>query len=168
MVTAIDIDKSIKALNSPDRAIHNHARYTLIEARHEALPLLIKLLKSEQPHVRWEAAYLLKRIGDPSAADALVDTLTDDNLDVHWMASDALITLGYRSILPLFKGIIRHFDSYRFRQGAYHVLHTFECFSTLDPETQRVLDALRDIEPGIKAAWAAERAIEALEIFRKK
>src|SRR6266498_2412616 len=101
MITATDIDRSIKALNNPDRAIHEHARYTLIGARHEALPRLIKLLKNEKPRVRWEAVYLLKGIGDPAAADALVDALTDDNIDVHWLASEALISLGYSSIMPL-------------------------------------------------------------------
>jgi HEAT repeat protein len=168
MVTASEINKSIEDLKNPNRAIREHARYTLIEARHEALPALLELLKSDKVHARWEAANILKRIGDPDAADALVDALLDNSIEVHWQASEALIALGYHSVLPVLKGIIRHFESYRFRQGAYHILHTFERFSSLDHETQSVLDALRDIEPSVKAPWAAERAIEALEIFRKK
>ena len=161
------IERNIEALKSPQKSVRDFACYSLIGARHEATPALIKLLKSRQSHARWEAAYILKKIADYTAADALVEALLDESIEVHWMASEALIALGSHSILPILKGLTRHFDSLRFRQGAYHVLHTFERFSTLDPATQSVLDALRDIEPNIKAPWAAERAIEALEIFRK-
>lgn len=168
MITVTEINKNIEALKSRDKLTRTYARFALIEARHEAVPALIGLLKSDQVHARWEAAYILKKIGDPSAADALVEALTDESIEVHWMASEALISLGYYSIVPVLHGIIHHFDSYRFRQGAYHVLHTFERFSTLDSATQSVLDALRDIEPSIKAPWAAERALEALTIFHRK
>lgn len=168
MIPTIEIDKNIEALKSPDKLIRTYARFALIEARHEAIPALISLLKADQAHARWEAAYILKKIGDPSAAEALVEALMDESIEVHWMASEALIALGYYSIVPVLRGIIHHFDSYRFRQGAYHVLHTFERFSTLDSATQSVLDALRDIEPSVKAPWAAERALEALTIFHKR
>jgi hypothetical protein len=67
----------------------------------------------------------------------------------------------------LLEGIIRHFDSMRFRQGAYHVLHMLERLHHLDPEIQDVLDALRSIEPSASAPWAAERAIEHIK-FEKK
>jgi hypothetical protein len=168
MFTVIELEKNIEALKDSNPAIRKQARYQLIEARQNATPLLLKLLKSDQAHARWEAVNILKSIGDPTAANTLVEALLDDSLEVHWMASEALIALGQPAILPLLKGIVRHFDSYRFRQGAYHILHTFERFSTLDNETRKVLNALRDIEPGIQAPWAAERAIEVLEIFAKK
>jgi len=167
MFTDTEFNQTIRLLNNPDRATREQARFTLIEARNEATPQLIDLLKTGNAHARWEAAQILKATRDPIAVDALVEALVDDSIEVHWIASEALIAMGHTSILPLLKGITRHFESYRFRQGAYHILHTFERFSTLDEETLSVLNALRDIAPDVKAAWAAERAIESLEIFAK-
>jgi len=160
----LEFSSLIEKLGDKDIHVREQARYLLTNAGKDAIPPLIELLKSPNTHERWEAVRLLGRIGDKSAADALVEALTDESMSVHWAASEALIGLGGGAILPLLEGLERHFDSARFRQGAYHILHMFEHMGHLDSHVQEVLNALRDVEPFATVPWAAERAIEALTI----
>jgi HEAT repeat protein len=167
MTTQSDIKKLISDLKSSERQVREQAYIALIKARYDATPYIVEILKSDAPEFRLQAARLLAEIHDPEAIPALVEALMDDRIEVHWAASEALIAQGRDAILPLLKGIIHHFDSYRFRQGAYHVLNTLERSSQLDAESRKVLNALRDVEASVTAPWAAERAIQALEINKK-
>lgn len=167
MSTEEEIKKHLKDLEDDDIDVRNAARWQLASIGPEAVPDLINQLKTDKERCRWEAAKILGEIRDPSAADALVEALLDDNIGVHWAASEALIRYGREAILPLLKGIVRHFDSMRFRHGAYHILHVLESFHQLEPQVQEVLDALRSVEPSASAPWAAERAIEYLEVGKK-
>jgi hypothetical protein len=160
MNTKEEIKNRLVDLENDDIRVRNTARWLLTDMGPEAVPDLIQQLKKDKEHCRWEAAKILGEIRDPSAANALVDALVDQSINVHWAASEALIKYGREAILPLLEGITRHFDSMRFRQGAYHVLHVLEHFHQLDPHALEVLTALRDIEPSVNAPWAAERAIE--------
>jgi len=160
----LELSSLIKKLDDKDFHVRDQARYLLIDAGKDAVQPLIEMLKSPNAHKRWEAVKLLGKIRDKSAADVLVEALTDESMSVHWAASEALIGLGAGAILPLLEGLVKHFDSARFRQGAYHILHMFEHLGHLDSHVQEVLDALRDVEPFATVPWAAERAIEALII----
>jgi HEAT repeat protein len=155
-----EIKNHLIDLEDNDIQVRNTARWLLTDMGSKAVPDLIQQLKMDKEHCRWEAAKILGEIRDPSAANALVNAMIDESINVRWAASTALIKYGRKAILPLLEGITRHFDSMRFRQGAYHVLHELERFHQLDPRAQEVLDALRDIEPSVNAPWAAERAIE--------
>jgi len=166
MVTKDDIESYLIELEDDDTKVRSVARWQLASLGSEAVPDLIHQLKTDKEHCRWEAAKILGEIGDPSAAKALVEALVDESINVHWAASEALIKYQREAILPLLEGIIRHFDSMRFRQGAFHILHTLERSHQLEPEVQEVLDALRDVGPSVSAPWAAERAIEKL-IYQK-
>ncbi len=159
-----ELSDLIKKLGDKDLHVRDQARYLLADAGKDAVQPLIEMLKSPNTHDRREAVKILGRIQDKSAADVLVEALTDESMSVHWAASEALIELGGGAILPLLDGLKRHFDSARFRQGAYHILHTFESTGKLEPHVQEVLNALRDVEPFATVPWAAERAIEALTI----
>jgi len=167
MNTKDDIMRHLVDLENSNLEVRNQARRKLIGIGRTAVPDLITQLKTDKQRCRWEAAKILGEIRDPSAAEALVEALLDDSISVHWVVTEALINYGQDAILPLLEGITRHFDSMRFRQGAFHILHVLENTHHLDPEVQKVLDALRDIEPSVSAPWAAERAIEHLK-FRKK
>lgn len=147
-------------LEDDNSQVRNVARYQLASIGPEAVPDLIHQLKTDKERCRWEAAKILGDIRDESAAEALVEALLDESISVHWVATESLIKYGQKAILPLLEGITRHFDSMRFRQGAYHILHVFEQFQNLEPQVQDVLNALRDIQPSVAAPWAAERAIE--------
>ena len=158
MSTNEDIHTYLTELDNPDLKIRNQARQHLLSVGDKAVPDLIHQLKTDRE--RGEATKLLGEIHDEMAITALVEALMDDSINVHWAATESLIKFGRDAILPLLEGITRHFDSMRFRQGAYHVLHILEGYHHLDPEVQEVLDALRSIEPSASAPWAAERAIE--------
>ena len=160
----LEISDLMEKLGAGDVHLREQARYLLVDAGSDVVPSLVEMLHSKNSNQRWEAVKLLGRIGDKSTADALVEALIDESMSVHWAASEALIGMGSGAILPLLKGLTRHFDSARFRQGAYHILHMFERFGHLDAHVQEVLDALRDIEPFATVPWTAERAIEALTI----
>jgi len=155
-----DIKKFLIDLDDDEIETRNLARLQLAHLGSEAVPDLIHQLKTDNSRCRWEAVKILGDIHDEAAVDALVEALLDDSINVHWAATEALIKYGRDAVLPLLKGITRHFDSMRFRQGAYHILHMLERFHRLSPEVQEVLDALRSIEPSVSAPWAAERAIE--------
>jgi hypothetical protein len=160
MNTEEDIKKYLVELEDDDVQVRKIARRQLASAGKEAVPDLINQLKTDKERCRWEAAKILGEIRDESALEPLVEALLDNSISVHWVATETLIKYGRDAILPVLEGITRHFDSMRFRQGAYHILHVFESFLNLDPHVQEVLDALRDIEPSVSAPWAAERAIE--------
>jgi HEAT repeat protein len=158
-----EIKKLVATLKEDDRSKHEQTRYALIQIGKEATPYLIELLEHSNHHTRWEAVKALGGIKDPKAAPALVEALMDDSIEIHWAASEALIALGKSAMPSLLKGITRHFDSYRFRHGAYHILHAFDSKHLLDEDTRPVFESLRTIEPSVSAPWAAEAALEALE-----
>ena len=138
------------------------ARKEIVRYRTLATPYLAEALKNDDRFVRWESAKALVAIADPASAMALVETLMDEDVGVRWLASEALIALGDAAIEPLLRGIIKNFDSARFQQGSYHVLHVFERERLLDTSTHKVLEALRSIEPEVSVPWVAERALEEL------
>ena len=163
MDTKEDIKEFLNDLDNDDLEVRNRARQQLARLGSNAVSDLIHQLKTDNPRCRWEATKILGDIHDETAVDALVEALVDDSINVHWAATEALIKYGPGAVLPLLEGITRHFDSMRFRQGAYHILHILERFHHLSPEVQEVLDALRSIEPSVSAPWAAERAIEKIK-----
>ncbi|MFL7867854.1 MAG: HEAT repeat domain-containing protein [Anaerolineales bacterium] len=167
MSTKEEIKNHLAELEADDIEARNMARRQLASIGPEAVPELIKQLKTDRQRCRWEAAKILGEIPDKAAADALVEALMDDSINVHWAATESLIKYEEDAILPLLAGLTRHFDSMRFRQGAYHILHVLERSHQLDPKVQEVLDALRDVEPAASVPWAAERAIEHLKYQKK-
>jgi hypothetical protein len=162
-----EIKQQLMDLEDEDLQVREMARWQLASIGTEAVPELVTMLKTDREHCRWEAAKILGEIRDESVVNDLVEALLDESINVHWAASEALIKYGRGAILPLLEGITRHFDSMRFRQGAYHILHMLERFHQLEPKVQEVLEALRSIEPSVSAPWAAERAIQYLK-FEKK
>ena len=167
MNTQEEIKNYLDELEADDIEARNIARRQLASIGPEAVPELIKQLKTDRQRCRWEAAKILGEIQDKAAVDALVEALMDDSLNVHWAATESLIKYEEGAILPLLEGLTRHFDSMRFRQGAFHILHVLERSHQLDPQVQGVLNALRDIEPAASVPWAAERAIEHLKYQKK-
>jgi HEAT repeat protein len=166
MTSTYEIKQHLLDLDDEDIHTREVARWMLTSIGPEAVPDLVEQLKTDNKRCRWEAAKLLGEIHVRSAAEALVEALVDDSINVHWAASEALIKHGREAVLPLLEGLTRHFNSMRFRQGAYHILHSLEQAHQLDPHVQEVLDALRSMESSVRAPWAAERAIEYLK-FQK-
>jgi HEAT repeat protein len=158
-----DVKKHLAELDDDDIKVRDTARLHLAMMGREAIPQLVHQLKTDKEPCRREAAKILGEIQDESAANDLVDALLDESIGVEWAASEALIKYGPSAIIPLLEGITRHFDSTRFRQRAFHVLHELDRIHYLHPKVKEVMDSLRGLGIFTGAAWAAERAIEYLK-----
>ncbi len=162
-----DIKKHLVALEDNDIKVRDAARLQLATIGQAAVPDLVHQLKTDKEPCRREAATILGEIQDGSAVDDLVEALMDESIGVEWAASEALIKYGPAAIIPLLEGVIHHFDSSRFRQRAFHVLHELDKTHYLSPKVKEVMSSLRGMGMFTGAAWAAERAIEDLK-FRNK
>ena len=83
----------------------------MVDIGHAAVIPLLRTLKNPIEHVRWEAAKTLDAIGDPAAADALVEALDDASDDVRWVAAQALIALGWDAAKQVLISLLRNADS---------------------------------------------------------
>ena len=166
MKTEEEIKKYLVELEDDNLKVRDVARWQLASIGPEAVPDLIDQLKTDKEVCRREAAKILGEIQAELAVDDLVKALLDESIGVSWAASEALIKYGSSAILPVLEGITRHFDSERFRRGAFHILHTLDELHQLGPTAREVLDALHGMGSNVSAAWAAEHAIEILK-FRK-
>ncbi len=162
-----DVKKCLAELEDKDIKVRDVARLQLATIGQAAVPDLVQQLKTDKESCRREAANLLGEIQDKSAVYDLVEALMDESIGVEWAASEALIKYGPGAIVPLLEGITRHFDSTRFRQRAFHVLHELDKAHYLPPKVKDVMDSLRGMGMFTGAAWAAEYAIEDLKFGNK-
>jgi HEAT repeat protein len=107
----------------------------------------------------------LSEIGDPRAAPALVKALEDDDPGIRWMAAEGLIRTEQAGLRPLLKALMENGGSVRLREGAEHVLKVLAKNEKLPAPVAPVLQALHSASPGIEAAQAAKRALEAMGPF---
>jgi HEAT repeat protein len=138
------------------------ARRSLVAVGHQAVPSLVKALKSKKEWVRWEAAKALGQIGDPAAIGALIDALQDEMFDVRWLAAEGLIGIGPRSLVPLLYKLTEQPDSLFLREGAHHVLSEINR-EDIKSITQPILRALEDIEAPVEVSLAAQAALKSLK-----
>ncbi len=151
------------------------ARLMLVHLGEVSVPPLLEALRSDNVDVRFEAVKALGDLSDPRAAPALVDALFDQDTGVRWSAMEGLIKMGRLSLLPLLERFTKNFDSARLREGVRHILHVFKDRNLLTPEETTLFEKLEKQEiPGFEArwnteaAWAAEKALEALDRQAKK
>ena len=168
-------------LQSEDGAERKHARQMLEKIGKSAVPAIMQLLSHRREHVRWEACKTLESIRDRKAEYALVHALLDDDMDVRWVAADAIITLEehafnlkqsaieseHHAIIPLLEIIGEHFDSVFIREAAHHILHTLKRKNILDKNVEEVLIALEDLGSPWKVAFAASIALDYLRSKEK-
>ncbi len=154
------IELLMSLLQSNNGVERTRAREALIKIGKPAAPYIMVLLSHPDVHVRWEACKALERIRDPKAAHLLARRLMDDNMDVRWVAADALIELEQHAIVPVLEMIEEQFDSPMLREAAHHVLHSLKELHLLDKRTEEVLDALKVTELPSKAAFTADRALD--------
>jgi len=155
-----DIDALLNFFRSKDGAARQWAREQLVRIGKPAVPRLLPLLSHPDDLIRWEACKTLEKIRDPHAAAALANALLDDNMDVRWVAADALIELEHRAIIPVLEIIERHYDSVLLREAAHHVLTNLKRAGFLDEELEMVAEALTVNELPSKAAFAAIRVLD--------
>jgi HEAT repeat protein len=150
----------MSCLQSNDGVERTKAREALVKIGKPAAPYIMVLLSHPDEHIRWEACKALERIRDPKTALLLARRLMDDNMDVRWVAADALIELEQHAIVPVLEIIEEQFDSPMLREAAHHVLHSLKELHLLDQNTKKVLDALKNTELPSKAAFTANRALD--------
>jgi HEAT repeat protein len=138
------------------------ARLALEDIGTLCVPDLIRKLSCTNSHARWEAAKALAAIPDSRAAEALVNTLEDEDISVRWAAADALIALDRVALEPLLRALTKDFSSIWLREGAHHVLHQLKKRNFLTPTESKVFEALEHLAPEMEVPWAAERALEEL------
>ncbi len=122
----------IESLCGPDAAKRYSARKALIALGRSAVQPLIALLADERPHVRWEAAKALGKIGDPAAAPALVQALEDDKSNIRWLAAVGLAAMKRKGLMPLLSALVRHPDYIWLREAAHHICHELIRKESLD------------------------------------
>lgn len=157
------IEFLLEQLRSENGADRKKARETLGRMGKSASPFLSELLHHPNERVRWEACKTLERIRDPRTAPDLSEALMDDDMDVRWVAADALIELEHHAIMPVLEMIRVHFNSVVLREAAHHVLHSLKASCLLDDKVEMVLQALHVSEMPSKAAFAAIHALDHLK-----
>lgn len=93
----------IEALKDGDRDVRTAAAAALISIGPEArfaVGTLVRALRDEDYFVRWNSVVALGEIGDKEAVPALMETLTDENIDVRKAAADALEKIEWEKWYP--------------------------------------------------------------------
>ncbi|MDB9527930.1 HEAT repeat domain-containing protein [Oscillatoria sp. CS-180] len=139
----------------------NHRPYNaLMRCRNQAVPVLIKILKSdESSDVRWRAADALERIeGDASQiAPPLMEALSSDESEpVRWKAAEALgrIEGDASQIVPALMEALKSDENSKVRASAADALGSME--GDASQIVPALMEALKDDEsPNVRsgAAW---------------
>ncbi len=158
----ISIDDLVAALGSDDERVRREARFALAHIGHPATPSLVIALADPSTSMRLEAARALRCIGDPEAATALVRVLDDDDFDVRWFATEALIAVGQWAVDPLLLALGEQSPSLGLLDGAHRVLHDLDRQELLPRAAQPVLNAMEGAEPYAKTPPAARAALLAI------
>ena len=98
------------------------ARQKLVRMGKTVIPLLNKLLSSDNKVLRKEAAKIVSLIADRRSIPLLIELLNDKEFDIRWIAAEGLIKIGRHSISPLLKSIRDGKSSLMFNERAHHVL----------------------------------------------
>jgi hypothetical protein len=163
MNSSAKIETLVGQLQSKKWVERQRARIALEQIGRRAAPRLIELLSNRNKRVRWEACKALGHIKYPAAAAPLVSALTDDSMEVRWLAAEGLIALEEKALVPLLQTLEVDFESPFLRQGAHHVLHALERKRRLNEKTLAVLDTIRFLEPKTEVAVAARMALDSLK-----
>ena len=99
-----------------------NARNTLVKMGKSIIPDLHKLLNSKSVLIRKEAAKVVQIIADIRSIPVLINLLDDTEFDIRWIASEGLIRIGRRSIMPLLKTICVRKSSLFLDRGAHQIL----------------------------------------------
>jgi hypothetical protein len=121
--TGTNLESLMEMLASINGENRQKARKLLVALGKPAAPSLARALQnSKVDQVRWEAAKTLGTIGDTKAIPALVKALEDKDLDVAWLAAEALRKLKKAAWPKLLRVLIKKgSDSASLRRGAHHV-----------------------------------------------
>jgi HEAT repeat protein len=119
-------DNLIRLIESAFDAEHFNKKIasgkTLVKMGRKILPHLHKLVKSEDPLIRREAAKLTELIAGRTSIPFFIHLLSDTDFDIRWIAAEGLIKIGRRSIKPVLRAVRDGDNSILLNEGAHHVL----------------------------------------------
>lgn len=155
------IGELLGELTSNSIRLRHQARERLAKMGEAAVPYLIQAMNSRDEQLRWEAAKTLDEIASPSTVQALMGALEDENCDIRWLASEGLVALGDKALVPLLEALEHRSNSAWFREGAHRVLFKL-ARGDLAGALLPVLVAMEDVEPAVEVPPAAYAALVAL------
>jgi hypothetical protein len=135
------------------------SRMTLVKMGKKILPQMYKLLKSEEVLYRMEAVKIIELIGDRTSIPVLVELLDDNEFDIRWIASEALIKIGRSSIRPVLKSVRDGENSILLNESAHHVLTSLLSESEKKNEMELLLSLENHHSLGTTAPVAASIAL---------
>ena len=157
-----DIPSIIKGLGNPDNSVRLEMRNVLSCIGAPAVPELLNAMAKSDTNMRWQIIKVFDSIRDPSTVPILMEQLKDDDPEIRWAASNALLNLRRQALPALFEALTRDFDSMRLRQSAHHILRILRDNGKLTPIEDKVYEALGEMTPLVSVPWAAARALQAL------
>jgi HEAT repeat protein len=160
----------IADLGENNGLVRQQARLMLIHHGKASLPSLLTALKDESTDIRLEAVKALGKLRDPTTATTLAGMLADEDTGVRWAVTESLIHLGRAGLRPVLDQFVKNFASVWMRESVHHILHVLKDRYLLTEEEYALFEKLDKKEiPGFEtgwnteAAWAAEKALEALD-----
>ncbi|HNV85913.1 MAG TPA: HEAT repeat domain-containing protein [Candidatus Omnitrophota bacterium] len=161
-----EIRSLILHLEQKDGLKREHARHQLEKMGRRATPLLLEALQSANKTVRWEAVKALQVIKDRNAVASLIERLYDPEFEVRWLASEALIQLGYDAvILPLLTELKKDIRSEFLRNATHHILRILSEKESLPDEAKKILCHVWSLEPELDFY---KDVLDALERIKQK
>ncbi|MCB2207251.1 MAG: HEAT repeat domain-containing protein [Bacteroidetes bacterium] len=102
--------------------LHTEIRDEFVNEGTTILPIMHKLLHSEDLIIRKSAIKVVESIADNSSIPEMIRMLEDRESEIRWIAGETLINIGRSCIKPLLKALVEGGSSYYLQQGARHVL----------------------------------------------
>jgi HEAT repeat protein len=112
----------LELLDKKNFSLKIDARNTLVSMGKKILPQLHSVLSTESDNLRKEVVKIVELIADPKSIPILITLLDDTVFDIRWIATEGLIKIGRKSIVPLLKSIRDGKSSYFLDKRAHHVL----------------------------------------------
>ena len=150
-----DITPLIEALGDKDVNVRYAATDALVRIGKPAVQPLIRALKYKEWYVRKRAAYILGKIGDKRAIRPLIEALRDEDADVRYAATEALVRIGKPAVQPLIKAL--KYKEWYVRKRAAYILGKIGDKRAIKP----LIEALRDEDADVR--YAAAEALEKID-----
>ena len=170
LITERHSSERIADLGDSDLLMRQRARSLRAYRDQESVLALLEALESPNERTRWEAVKALGEMRAPESISALTNMLIDQNTGIRWAAMESLIRMGRESLRPVLEKFVKNFDSPWMREGLHHILHVLKDRHQLNDLEIALFEKLDEqCIPGFESgwtseqAWAAEKALEALD-----
>ncbi len=144
-------DALIAILSDKNERVRWAAADSLLEMGELVVESLLDALDAEDKYTRAEAAGVLGKMRNERAIEPLIECMKDDDINVRWIASKALATMGYPAVRPLIDAMDD--KSLRIRKRAMDALVKMG-----QPAIRPLVESLDDQR--LRVRWGALEACE--------